>query len=303
MSKLFSHRLRRGDIVTVLPFKEILKTLDQHGQLDNMPFMPEMQRFCGSTFQVARRANYVCVDGDGMRGLEHTVFLENMYCDGSAHDGCQKSCTIFWKEAWLKSSNSTSAPNKKEMMSGSQKLKTRNEQSNRYICQSTRLAASSCLLTPLLKAKFLLKEFFSGNQRIDKFIINFCYFLHYKLSKKSTNSVCRIVRGHAESAPRVSLNLHSSDLVEVKSLEDITDTVDTDGKNHGLVFTSEMHHFCGQRYKVLGRLDKMVSEKSGKMVTLKDTVLLENVHCYGNCKFGCARRLFHYWREIWLKKI
>src|SRR6185436_4300731 len=38
----------------------------------------------------------------GSRRLENTVLLEDLRCDGSAHDGCQAECRLYWKEAWLR---------------------------------------------------------------------------------------------------------------------------------------------------------------------------------------------------------
>ena len=35
------------------------------------------------------------------RRVDHAVHLETR-CDGSAHGGCQASCLLFWKDAWLK---------------------------------------------------------------------------------------------------------------------------------------------------------------------------------------------------------
>ncbi len=35
--------------------EEILRTLDENGRLDGMPFMPEMLEFCGKRFQVFKR--------------------------------------------------------------------------------------------------------------------------------------------------------------------------------------------------------------------------------------------------------
>ncbi|MBN2009500.1 hypothetical protein JW960_09175 [candidate division KSB1 bacterium] len=295
---------RRGNIVEVRPFHEIEQTLDENGQLDRMPFMPEMVQYCGQRFRVTRRVHYVCVDGNGMRGMNDTVTLENNYCDGSVHDGCQKACTLFWKTAWLKypSGDETDAT-QQDKLSTTDVLKTRDEVTNKYICQSTCLASATCLLTRRLKPVFLAKELFSGNQRFDKFLTNFGHYLRYKLANGSTNSVCHMLKGKSDQAPRESLKLKAGDWVEVKTPDEIAGTLDTTGKNHGLVFTSEMHHFCGKRYQVRQRLDKMVSETSGQMVKLRDTVLLENVTCFGICKFGCSRQLFHYWREIWLKKI
>ena len=37
--------LRVGEVVEVRTAEEILATLDEHGALDSLPFMPEMLRF------------------------------------------------------------------------------------------------------------------------------------------------------------------------------------------------------------------------------------------------------------------
>src|SRR5690242_13565173 len=80
----------------------ILATLDQHGQLDGLPFMPEMLAFCGQRIVVARRANRTCVVGHGFRRMRSAVFLHEARCNGSVHDNCDRGCLLFWKEAWLK---------------------------------------------------------------------------------------------------------------------------------------------------------------------------------------------------------
>jgi hypothetical protein len=47
--------LRIGQWVEVKSFAEIARTLDAKGELDGMPFMPEMAAFCGQRLRVARR--------------------------------------------------------------------------------------------------------------------------------------------------------------------------------------------------------------------------------------------------------
>ncbi len=74
-----------GDLVEVLSEAEILATLDEHGSLENLPFMPEMLKFCGRTFRVSRQAFKTCVDDQEMRQFDTTVFLEEARCDGSSH--------------------------------------------------------------------------------------------------------------------------------------------------------------------------------------------------------------------------
>src|SRR5580765_5516779 len=91
-----------GDLVEVRSEAEILATLDEKGRLDKLPFMPEMLKFSGKRFRVARRALKTCVDDQETRSLDGTVFLEEVRCDGASHNGCGRACLIFWKEAWLK---------------------------------------------------------------------------------------------------------------------------------------------------------------------------------------------------------
>src|SRR5262245_54528979 len=94
-------RLRAGDWVQVRTKEEILSTLDANGRLDELPFMPEMLRYCGMTMRVGKRAHKTCDPalGIGGRKMESSVHLENIRCDGSAHDRCEAGCLIFWKEA------------------------------------------------------------------------------------------------------------------------------------------------------------------------------------------------------------
>ncbi|MBX6383676.1 MAG: hypothetical protein IRZ07_12005, partial [Microbispora sp.] len=96
--------LRVGELVEVRSEEEILATLDEKGELDNLPFMPEMLRFCGQRMRVHKVAHKLCdtIGRSGMRRMENAVHLAGARCDGSAHGGCQTACLLYWKEAWLK---------------------------------------------------------------------------------------------------------------------------------------------------------------------------------------------------------
>src|SRR4029453_14824847 len=96
--------LRAGEWVQVRSREEILATLDENGRLDEMPFMPEMLKYCGARMMVGKRAHKTCDPalGIGGRKMANTVHLSNIRCNGAAHDGCEAACLIFWKEAWLK---------------------------------------------------------------------------------------------------------------------------------------------------------------------------------------------------------
>jgi len=95
-------RLRPGERVAVRNAEEILQTLDKNDMLEGLPFTSEMRGYCGGKFTVLRRVDKILVEGDGMRSMKNTVILKDVICDGKAHNGCKRTCLLFWKEAWLK---------------------------------------------------------------------------------------------------------------------------------------------------------------------------------------------------------
>ena len=92
--------LRPKEQVRVRSAAEIFSTLDDDGTLDGLPFMPEMLKYCGRTSGSPARRQDLCGQGV-VRRMHDTVHLRQIRCDGSAHDGCQAACLVFWKEAWL----------------------------------------------------------------------------------------------------------------------------------------------------------------------------------------------------------
>src|SRR5690606_21255463 len=73
----FSWRPRAGDWVEVRSAAEILATLDLAGDLEHLPFMPEMLRFAGRRFRIESVAHKTCdtVNRTGGRRLTNTVHL------------------------------------------------------------------------------------------------------------------------------------------------------------------------------------------------------------------------------------
>src|SRR5262249_57684316 len=90
-------QLRAGEWVEVRSKQEILSTLDERGQLEHMPFMPEMFQFCGRRFRVSKRAHKTCdpVNGLESRRLPNSVHLEALRCDGSGHSHSPPPCLTF----------------------------------------------------------------------------------------------------------------------------------------------------------------------------------------------------------------
>jgi hypothetical protein len=93
-----------GEWVEVRSAKEIFETLDAHGKLRGLAFNREMVKFCGKRFRVYKRLERIILESTGeLRKVRTpTVMLEGVFCDGSAHAGCDRSCFCFWREAWLK---------------------------------------------------------------------------------------------------------------------------------------------------------------------------------------------------------
>ena len=96
--------LKVGEWVEVRSAKEIFSTLDAHGKLRGLAFNPEMVKFCGKRFRVYKRLERIILESKGeLRKVRTpTVMLEGVFCDGSSHGGCDRSCFCFWREPWLK---------------------------------------------------------------------------------------------------------------------------------------------------------------------------------------------------------
>lgn len=104
-------------------------------------------------------------------------------------------------------------------------------------------------------------------------------------------------------SPRVRLDLQPGELVQVKSEKEIRATFTRPGKTGGLRFMAEMWKFCGRRFRVYKRLNRIMLESTEELRTIKDTVLLENNFCDGSMHYGCDRSCFHYWKESWLERV
>ena len=109
--------------------------------------------------------------------------------------------------------------------------------------------------------------------------------------------------GSLERTPVGMLGLQPGDLVQAKSLEDIRATLDRRGRNRGMMCDIPKE-FCGRKYRVRVRLDRMISESTGEMRKVDGTVFLDGSLC--PCRFtagGCPRQDFYYWREVWLTRV
>ncbi len=104
--------------------------------------------------------------------------------------------------------------------------------------------------------------------------------------------------------PDEVLNLEPGEWVQVRSLEEISATLDENGKYKGLYFMPEMQRYCGKKFKVFKKVEIIKLESTGELRKLRSpSVFLEGVYCNGERHDGCDRSCFHFWREVWLKRV
>jgi hypothetical protein len=296
--------------------------------LNSLPFMPEMLKFAGKRYRVFKRVGKVCGDfedkGYIYRRMESTVLLDGLRCEGEAHGGCQASCMLQWKEAWLKrvapreplttaanvDGRSASVARKSQCTEESLWKTTRKSRRSEeldyeiFVCQLTESKNASCYLSPWDPRPFL-RDIRSGNIGVWQCLRGMLIMLF--------NAVQRFRKGvtypYFEPAglnktPGDRLDLRPGEVVEVKSKEEISQTLNRRNKNRGLWFDVEMLKFCGRRFPVRGHVRKMIDEHSGKMLNLpNDCVVLDGVICDGDYHEFCSRSEFIYWREVWLRRL
>jgi hypothetical protein len=314
-----------GDLVEVRSEKEILATLDGRGELENLPFMPEMLKYCGQRLTVHKVAHKLCdtINRNGLRKMETAVHLTGARCDGSGHGGCQTACSIYWKDAWLKRvslMDSVTLPAATPELSGLVRVNSRRngvaDGVERFSCQATELlrAAPECL--PLKELGQYALDVRSGNARVVevlKSVLVGLFNRYQDLSRKLLPGTLQIkqglrwgwIQGRAgKTTPSSTLGLQPGELVRVKSRDEILSTLNTDLLNRGMGFDAEMSRHCGRIARVQARVNLVIDERTGEMLTMKNPcIVLENLYCEGAYNRNCPREFVPFWREIWLERV
>lgn len=311
-----------GDAVVVKGAEEILATLDAEGTCEGMPFMPEMMAFLGRRFAVSRRAQKVCdtIKYTGSRHLENAVLLDDLRCDGAAHDGCQAECRLYWKESWLRPAEpgelaaaSPGTPDEiralRERLAPHVRRRQESDgaRTELYRCQATDLLQCTSRYA-LWEPGQYIRELTSGNVPPRRFARVFGRALVWESKRKlGFLPAVHLAGSRKEPAGDESLGLKPGDWVEVKSRQELKEALTPEGRNRGLWFDWEMERYCGGRYQVRRRVTRFIDDRNRRMVVLKtDAVTLEGVTCTGNYssrRWFCPRAVYPYWRESWLKRV
>lgn len=340
-------KLNAGEWVEVRSKEEILATLDHRGELENLPFMPEMLQFCGRRFRVYKRAHKSCdtVNRTGGVKMKNAVHLDGLRCLGEAHGGCQAGCLIFWKESWLKRTEvafpqpvigtkheaSNAGELKKDcelrVWAATKSQTQADPKDTTYSCQATRLPQAT---TPLRwwDVRQYVEDYTSGNVDLGRMFRGFSYMTFQKLISagiglgrplrwlydkfQTLHGGIPYPRRYGriptnQPTPNLDLNLQPGELVRVKRLEEILPTLNRANKNKGMYFDAEEVPHCGKVFRVLGRIERIIDERTGKMISMKsNSVILEGAYCqsrYSEKRLFCPRSIYTFWREIWLERV
>ena len=309
--------MKVGEWVEVRSKEEILRTLDEKGELDSMPFMPEMFAYCGKRFQIHKSAHKTCdtVFPIRARRVDRAVHLATR-CDGQAHGGCQAGCLIFWKEAWLKrvdqvvpngaatpspshSSHAKTACTESDVQASTQRPNP-DGGAPTYVCQATRLPYFTRDLE-WWELRQYVQDYLSGNVGLRRVLDGLLYASYYNLSEmrglarlpmrwlydrlsplwggpRYPRSPGTLRAG--SPTPTASLDLQPGEWVRVKPHEQILQTITTDNRNRGLLWDAEMVPYCGGTYRVLKRVTRILDEKTGTMLEMKTPcIVLDAVVC------------------------
>jgi hypothetical protein len=328
MNNAITSRLCAGEWVRVRTREEILATLDADGRLEELPFMPEMLPYCGKRMRVGKRAHKTCdpAIGIGGRKMENTVHLENIRCNGSAHDGCEAGCLIFWKEAWLErvdaGAATSAAVSSRNGARPGRALCTEDTLNSRvkipaapdtteptYLCQNTQIKFAT---RPLewWDLRQYVEDYTSGNVPLPQLAAGLLYSVWRTIAEAGVGvgSAMRFIYDAFQRwiggapypirpygvpkgtpVPRAQLDLQPGERVRVKPLPEILKTLDSTYRNRGLYFDPEMVPFTGREYEVDHRQKQIIDERTGKMVRFKtDAIILKDVVC--EARYAICRR-------------
>ena len=326
--------LRVGEIVEVRSEAQILATIDARGELESLPFMPEMLQFCGRRFRVDKLALKLCdtIGSTGMYRMRNAVHLEGVRCDGQGHGGCQAGCLVYWKEAWLMRvpADEHNRPDRppdlatdpagsgcthETLLAATRKGGGTAPEDELFSCQATELLRAAPTRVPPWDVRQYVRDVRSGNAGLLATIraVAIGVFNEYQdFSRRFLPRPLRIkggmrlpfIQGRLESTPDGRLDLQPGELVRIRSKQEIVSTLDRNNSNRGLSFDPEMLWYSGRQARVLRRAERIIDERTGKLLHLKrPCIVLEGVTCRGEYHRCCPRADYPYWRETWLERV
>ena len=93
------------------------------------------------------------------------------------------------------------------------------------------------------------------------------------------------------------------DWVEVRSLDEILQTLDKDARLDSLPFMPEMARFCGQRLRVYRSAHKTCDPTGATNLRRLEKTIHLTARCDGSGHEGCQARCLIYWKTDWVKRV
>lgn len=299
-----------GDLVEILPLESIRRTLDDKGTFEGVPFMAEMIPFCGRKARVLRCVDKVYDYGRSktLRRLRDCVLLVGTRCDGAAHCGCQARCSFFWKTAWLRPVGSSAEAASKAPVPGLASVpepvgtvNASDAKQEPYVCQYTEVAAASAPMRTW-DIRQDLRPLFSGNVSLAGFCVALLTWqFNWAQRLRGGTGFPGLNNSGLAKTPVVAKNIAARDEVKVLGMDAIGATLDVTYRNRGLWFDREMVKHCGQPYRVLQRVERIIDDANGRMVPMKTPcIVLDDVVASGEFLRFLAQQEYLFWREAWL---
>ena len=329
-SKRSMPSLHVGDVVEILSAEEILATLDENGEFENLPFMPEMLRYCGQRMTVHRSAHKLCdyISATGQRWMNNAVHLTGARCSGQAHGGCQTACSLYWKEAWLRrvtpneigrggqSANSDITKVDVSVLERATHKEPDSDGNERFSCQATEMLRAAPGRIRVWHLDQYVADLKTGNVGLLALARAIFFHLFNAYQGRSRRVLPRwlqvkegmawgFLKGLAVGrTPTAKIDLQVGEVVRIKSKDEIARTLDSKRLNRGLGFEEEMARSCGRTARVVRRVDRCIDDRTGRLLTMKNPcIVLEGVVCRGVYHDNCPREFVPFWREIWLERV
>jgi hypothetical protein len=172
---------------------------------------------------------------------------------------------------------------------------------DKFSCQATQLIEAATRLSGWDLREYV-RDYFEGDRGLGELSRILLLRIHNRIRWGLGWPPYRNVTGKQTKTPTAELRLQPGELVRVKDRAEIEATLDRLGRNRGLAFAAEMVRYCGGKYRVARRVERMIIEWTGELREMPNTVALEGVTCSGIAQQGCPRACFHLWREIWLRR-
>jgi hypothetical protein len=311
--------LRPGDIVRLREPAEVLATLDSLGRWNGLPFMPEMLACMGREWVVDRRIDKIndWMGGNELRRTRGIVTLVGARCGGEAHGGCQAGCHMLWSDQWLRRVERRGVIESEPVVAGpvndalgarvgatAESVQRDGRTTTRFTCQITELVRAS---EPMSRWDIRqdLRPLLHGNLALGGFLVALLttFFNWIQALRRGVEFPVTAPQLERGPTPTSALGLQAGELVQVRDKFEIGMTLH---KNHnrGMWFGKETLRFCNQQYRVRGRVERIIHERSGELIRLNTPgVILEGVCGSGEFLRFCPQNEYVFWREIWLCRL